>query len=312
MSRFEPGTLRYYLIVLTFCLAWSSAFPVGKIALSVSPPELFLGLRFLPAAVILLSCAATRGELWTLTPAHWAGLLALGLLNQAGYNGLTWIGMHTVSSGLSTVIISTNPIFIALLSVAFLREPLTARRGAGLILGILGVAFVVRNRIAASREDLAGVAIIVLALLSFVAGTVLYKKWSPRLPLTSVVGVQSLSAGITLLCIGLATEDRGAIVLGTPFWLALAFNIFVVSIAAFALWFFLLDRGSATSASSLHFIMPPLGLALGWAILGEPVDAFDLLGTLPIAAGIRLVTRPSPATGASEGPAIAAVGETRG
>jgi drug/metabolite transporter (DMT)-like permease len=293
MRSFEPGTPRYYLLVIVFCLAWSSAFPVGKIALSVCPPELFLALRFLAAAAILLAWAALRGELSTLRRGHWLGLLALGLLNQAGYNGLTWIGMRTVSSGLSTVIISINPILIAGLAVPFLREPMTTRRLAGLALGILGVIFVVRNRIVATKEDVTGIATIVVALLSFVAGTILYKRWSPSLPVTAVVGIQSLSAGAVLLCVGLATEDPAAIALGAPFWLALAYNIFIVSIAAFALWFFLLNRGSATSASSLHFIMPPLGLALGYAILGESIDALDLAGTVPIACGIWLVTHPA-------------------
>jgi drug/metabolite transporter (DMT)-like permease len=293
MGKFESGTLRYYVLVIVFCLAWSSAFPVGKIALSVCPPELFLAMRFLAAAALLLAWAALRGDLASLNRGHWLGLLALGLLNQAGYNGLTWIGMRTVSSGLSTVIISINPILIACLAAPLLREPLTRRRLVGLMLGILGVVFVVRNRIVATKEDVAGIAVIVVALLSFVAGTILYKKWSPDLPLTAVVGVQSLSAGAVLLGVGLATEDPAAIVLGAAFWLALAYNIVVVSIAAFALWFFLLNRGSATSASSLHFIMPPLGLALGHAMLGEPIDALDLIGTIPIAGGIWLVTHPA-------------------
>jgi drug/metabolite transporter (DMT)-like permease len=123
-----------------------------------------------------------------------------------------------------------------------------------------------------------------------------------------VVGVQSLSAGAVLLGAGLATEDPAAIILGARFWLALAYIIVIVSIAAFAVWFFLLNRGSATSASSLHFIMPPLGLALGHVMLGESIDAFDLLGTLPIAVGIWLVTHQSAAPAAREAIFRAAAG----
>jgi drug/metabolite transporter (DMT)-like permease len=291
MSVFEAGTPRYWGLVLVFCLAWSSAFPIGKLALSVCPPELFLSVRFLATAAILLAWAALRGELAALTRRDWAGLLGLGLLNQAGYNGLTWIGMGSVSAGLATVIISINPILVAFLAAPFLREPLTPRRLFGLALGIGGVIFVVRARIAAVNENVAGIAIIGVALLSLVAGTIVFKKWSPNLPLSAIVGIQSLSAGVTVLAVGLATENPAAIQIGPIFWFSLGYIVFVVSIGAFLLWFFLLQHGSATSASSLHFLMPPLGLALSWLILGEPANPLDFIGTVPIAWGIWLVTR---------------------
>ena len=50
-------------------------------------------------------------------------------------------------------------------------------------------------------------------------------------------------------------------------------------------------RGSAGSATALHFLMPPVGLVMGWAVLGEPLGAIDLLAIVPIALGIRLATR---------------------
>jgi len=62
------------------------------------------------------------------------------------------------------------------------------------------------------------------------------------------------------------------------------------SIAALLLWFFLLRRGTASSASSLHFLMPPLGLLMSWAALGEALNPLDLLGVIPVAIGIRLAT----------------------
>ncbi|OYW30844.1 MAG: hypothetical protein B7Z45_11025 [Azorhizobium sp. 12-66-6] len=64
-----------------------------------------------------------------------------------------------------------------------------------------------------------------------------------------------------------------------------------VSIGGYSLWYFILGRSSATDATALHFLMPPLGLFFGWLILGEGVPPLDFLGVLPIAAGIWLVTR---------------------
>lgn len=53
----------YLLLVLMFCLTWSSAFPTAKMAMSVSPPLLFLGMRFAAAGLLLLAWAAIWGEL---------------------------------------------------------------------------------------------------------------------------------------------------------------------------------------------------------------------------------------------------------
>ena len=74
----------------------------------------------------------------------------------------------------------------------------------------------------------------------------------------------------------------------------MAWCVLVMSIGALLLWFWLLRNGSATSASALHFLIPPTGLAISWAVLGEPVSPFDLLGVIPVALGIWLATRPLP------------------
>jgi drug/metabolite transporter (DMT)-like permease len=65
----------------------------------------------------------------------------------------------------------------------------------------------------------------------------------------------------------------------------------LVSIVAYLLWLHLLRTRSATEASALHFLMPPLGLVMSWLSLGEPLHGSDLLGILPVAYGLWLVTR---------------------
>ena len=62
---------------------------------------------------------------------------------------------------------------------------------------------------------------------------------------------------------------------------------------AYLLWFHLLSVSSATAASSYHFMMPPLGMLFGWLLLGEQVGFTDLIGVVPVAIGIYLVTHPA-------------------
>ena len=74
---------------------------------------------------------------------------------------------------------------------------------------------------------------------------------------------------------------------------AFAFLVLGGSILAYWLWFHLLKVCGATAASAYHFLMPPLGMLFAFLVLGEQVEARDLLGIIPVALGIYLVTRPA-------------------
>ena len=73
---------------------------------------------------------------------------------------------------------------------------------------------------------------------------------------------------------------------------ALAFLVLGGSIMAYLLWLHLLKVCGTTAASAYHFLMPPLGMLFAFLVLGEHVELRDLLGIIPVALGIYLVTRP--------------------
>ena len=285
--------LIYSVLVLLFVLAWASGFTAAKLALTTCPPALFGGIRFLATGVALLGYAAWRGDLTRRVP--WLTLSLLGLLNQAGYQGLAWQGMGSVSAGLTTIIASLNPILIAAIAAPLLGERLHWRKVLGLLLGFAGAVFVVRHRVMVGQEDPQGLLLVVGALLSLVMGTVAFKFAAPDASLPVAVGVQTLAAGAFLLALGAIFEDPSRAVIDLRFWLVMAWCVLVMSIGALLLWFWLLRNGSASSASALHFLIPPIGLALTWLVLGESVSAVDMLGFVPVALGSWLATRPAPA-----------------
>ena len=65
------------------------------------------------------------------------------------------------------------------------------------------------------------------------------------------------------------------------------------SVLAYWLWFYMLKTCGATTASAYHFLMPPLAMLFAFLVLGEHVSLRDLLGVIPVALGIYLVTRPA-------------------
>ncbi|MCW0209270.1 MAG: DMT family transporter [Achromobacter sp.] len=277
--------------IAAFCFLWSSAFAAAKIAVRDCPPLTLLTIRFLIAGALMLGLAAASGR-WKLPAGRdLAALALLGVLNNTLYLGLSWSGMTTVSSAFTAVLISTNPLLIGVLAGPVLGERLGWRKLAGLCLGLAGVALVLRSRLSGMQEDLHGTLLVTGGLVALVAGTLLYKRLKPASGLWTSTGIQSLAGAAGLLPFALATESIGdARMTASLFW-SMAYMIVAVSMGGYYLWFMILGRASATSASALHFLMPPLGLLFGWLVLAEPVSWLDLLGIVPIAFGIWLATR---------------------
>ncbi|MFG1373168.1 DMT family transporter [Xanthobacter oligotrophicus] len=281
------------VLIILFCLIWSSAFAVAKIALADSPPLLLLAFRFLIAgSIVLAGCALLlpRTEFSRLTGRDLIALALMGILNNACYLGLSYIGMTHVSSGVTAVLVSANPLLTALAAAPLLGERLTGRKLLGLVLGMAGVALVVRSRIVSGHEDPVGMAYVAGALVTLTAATLLFKRVRTSASLWVGSGIQLLAGGLALLPVALWRENLADVHLTMPLALSFTYLMFAGSLGAFTLWFFILGRTSATRASALHFLMPPLGLMFGWLLLGERVPPFDLVGIIPIALGIRLVT----------------------
>jgi drug/metabolite transporter (DMT)-like permease len=279
-----------------FCLLWSFAFIAGKIGVTSCPPLILLTARFSLAGILILGISALRRDAWSLS---WRDVLVfavLGLANNALYLGLGYTGLKTVSAGLGGLIVSANPVFTAVLAALFLGEALTWRKVAGLLLGIAGVGFIVGHRMSVGTDSLHGVLFTFASLASIVLGTILFKLLAPRGSLWLGNGVQNLAAGLVLLPFAFSFSSLGDIVPSLRLLAAFAFLVLGGSILAYRLWFHLLRVCGATAASAYHFLMPPLGILFAWMVLGEQVEFRDLLGIVPVALGIYLVTRPAAAS----------------
>jgi drug/metabolite transporter (DMT)-like permease len=281
------------LYIALFCLLWSFAFVAGKIGVTSCPPLILLTARFSLAGILILGISALRGEAWLLSWRDAMVFAILGVANNALYLGLGYTGLKTVSAGLGGLIVSANPVFTAVLAALFLGEQLTTRKVAGLLLGIMGVGFIVWHRMSVGTDSLHGILFTLASLASIVLGTILFKVLAPQGSLWIGNGVQNLSAGIVLLPFAMSFSSVGDIVPSMHLLGAFAFLVLGGSILAYRLWFHLLRVCGATAASAYHFLMPPLGMLFAWMVLGEHVEFRDLLGIVPVAVGIYLVTRPA-------------------
>lgn len=288
-SRFNTLPLAIGL----FCLLWSYAFVAGKIGVTHCPPLILLAARFSLAGILILGATLVRGDDWSLSWRDAAIFAVLGVANNALYLGLGYTGLQSVSAGLGGLIVSANPVFTAGLAALLLGEGMTWRKASGLLLGIIGVTLIAWHRLAVGTDSLHGIVFTLASLASLVAGTILFKLLAPKGSLWVGNGVQNLAAGIVLTPVALTFADVHAIDFTPGLIGAFAFLVLGGSILAYWLWFHFLKVCGATAASAYHFLMPPLGMLFAYLVLGEHVEARDLLGIIPVALGIYLVTRPA-------------------
>jgi drug/metabolite transporter (DMT)-like permease len=283
------------LLIALFCLLWSYAFVAGKIGVTYCPPLILLAARFSLAGMLILGTVALRGERWSLSLRDTLVFALIGVANNALYLGLGYTGLQSVSAGLGGLIVSANPVFTAVFAALLLNEQLTWRKVFGLLLGILGVGLIVWHRLSVGTDSLHGILFTFASLASIVAGTILFKLLAPKGSLWIGNGVQNIAAGIVLTPIAFTLFNVSDIVPNIQLLGAFAFLTLGGSVLAYVLWFHLLRVCGATAASAYHFLMPPLGMLFAWIVLGEHVAIRDLLGIVPVALGIYLVTRPAAA-----------------
>ena len=263
---------------------------------AILPPLILLAARFSLAGILILGITALRRERWSLSWRDTLAFALIGVANNALYLGLGYTGLQTVSAGLGGLIVSANPVFTAVFAALLLNEQLTWRKIAGLVLGIVGVGLIVWHRMSVGTDSLHGILFTFASLASIVAGTILFKLLAPKGSLWIGNGIQNIAAGIVLIPFAVTLSSANDIVPNLPLFASFAFLTLGGSVLAYVIWFHLLRVCGATAASAYHFLMPPLAMMFAWMVLGEHVEFRDLLGIVPVAIGIYLVTRPAAAT----------------
>ncbi|MEF8791100.1 MAG: EamA family transporter [Haloarculaceae archaeon] len=287
--------MRRLLAVAPFVLLavlWGFSFPAISVGLRSLPPVLFAAFRYDVAAVLLLAYAAVRTEAWWPTRrSDRLAVVAGGVFLVAG-NGLLFVGQRTVPSGVAAIMQSLVPIATSLWALVLLPEERVTPAGAvGILLGLLGVALIVRP----DPTDLLGSSVgrlLILAQVASVAlGGVLIQRARPTLDRAALSG-WSMGLG------GLLLHATSAAV-GEPFVLpadrlgvaaVLYLGVFATALAFFV-YFSLLERRGALETSLIAYLVPVVATVAGVVLLDESITALTLVGFGVVATGFLVLKR---------------------
>jgi len=238
-------------------------------------------MRSLPTGLVLIIGSPIPPRRWMVR------FFVLSVLYASGLFPLLFIAAYRLPGGVAAVINSLSPIVVVVISVPLLATGIRAIQIVAGIMGAAGVALLVLQSDA--RLDAVGLIAMAGAMIMFSVATVLTKRWGRPEGMTSlgVTGWTFLFAGLTLLPITLIIE-------GLPDHLTarniggLIYLVLISGILAYAIWFWGLQRLSASAVTFLTLLNPVTAALLGWIVLDQRLNAWQLLGAFIILASVVL------------------------
>lgn len=266
---------------------WGASFMFMRIAAPVLGPVLTADARMLIAGAVLAAYGAATGfdAQWR---RHGRQYAIVGVLNSALPFVLFSYAALSLPAGLSAVLNATSPIWGALVAWPLLGERLTARRLAGLALGVAGVFLISRPEPGVQFEALAIGAALGAALLYGIVGAYV-KRFAGDAPARGMAIGTQVIAGVMLapfVALSPPAAAPGMGVIGAVLALGL-----LSGAVAYVLYFRLLADVGPTRALTVTFLIPAFGILWGALFLGEALPASALAGGALVVAGTVFVLR---------------------
>jgi drug/metabolite transporter (DMT)-like permease len=283
-----------------FVLIWSTGFIVAKFGLPYAPPLSFLVLRYALSIVCFLVWSRLARAVWPQGRRQWLHLGVTGVLMHAGYLGGVWVAVKAgMGAGLAALIVGLQPVltalwlsWIGLSGGAAGHSKVTPRQWLGLLLGLGGLLLVVARKFGSGSEVTAlTLGCTVLALLSITTGTLYQKRFMRPTDVRTANTVQLMAA--LLVTLPFALLESEAIVWNASFVGALAWSALALTLGGSSLLYLLIQRGAATSVTSLLYLVPPTTAVMAWALFREAITVTTIVGMALTALGVSLVVRPA-------------------
>jgi len=298
LSSILPGRLLWVFIGLA--LGWGCNWPMMKIALTEMGPLHFRALCLLIGAAGVFAAVFWQGLPWRVPRTHWSWLVLIAMLNFAVWNVCAAYGIRMLSSGRAVILAYTMPVWGVLLGAWILDEPLTARRLAGLALGLGGMGLLVIDEIAMVGRAPLGAILILTAALVWAFGLVVMKRRKVDVPASTLTAWQMLVAGTPILVGALVLEDSSFRVWEFSPAAAWAATYTIVVGFVFCQWAWIKIALVAPVAVSsiLTLAVPVVGVMSSVLIAGEQPAWADVAALLAVVAAIGIVLSPGAALAA--------------
>ena len=267
---------------------WGGSFLFIRVAVSSLGPLLLMELRVGIASLALVLFAAAVGRRPKLR-ARWRQFLLIGTLNAAIPFTLIAAAEIHLTASLAAILNSTTVMFAAVAAAVWSRDPLTARKVVGIVLGVIGVAVLVGwDPVELDGAVLLSVGAMLAASLSYGISAVYVKRTFVGVPPLGMAIGQLMGATVVLFPFAaLSVPGESPPVAATASVLALAL---LSTALAYLFYFRLITNVGPTSTVTVTLLVPVFGLLFGVLFLDEPFGPGTLAGLGIVLGSVVLVT----------------------
>lgn len=291
----HPGPFDWARILLLTVL-WGSAFATIEVALETLSPVLIVTLRMWIGALALLGAAAiVRSPLPRLFPRPdpaWGWLAGVGLVgNTIPFFLIPW-AQQTTTSGMTGIVLTTAPLFVALLAHFFAGERLTARRTLGLLVAFAGVGVLFAPSIVSGAQDARALALGALLAAAFLyAITAILARHNTHRPMIGGAAAVCLIAALATTPFGLWDAAANGVTFTARSGVAIVGLGLGPTALATIVYMYVARSAGPGFLSLTNYIVPLFSVALGAALLDERLEPRAFVALALILAGLFLANR---------------------
>ena len=271
---------------------WGASFLFMRLGTLEFGPLPTAGLRVAIASLALLPVMLSRG-LWPQLRQHWKPVMICGLINSAIPFALFSFALLSISTGLSSILNATVPLFGALVAWLWLGDKPGTSRTVGLVVGFIGVALLASGK-ASFKPDASG-AVTAWGILACLLATISYA--------VAASFTRRYLSGLNSLMVATGSQIGAALGLALPTllmwpvqaptlkaWGALLALGILCTAVAYVLFFRLIEQLGPARAITVTFTIPVFAVFYGVTLLGETVTTWMLFCGVIVLCGTALAT----------------------
>jgi drug/metabolite transporter (DMT)-like permease len=289
MRRGPSGT---WILFIALGFIWGSSYLFIKIGVGTLPPLTLIAGRLTLGALFLLAVVLLARQEPPRSPRMYGHLLVMALINIVVPFVLITYGEQSIDSALASILNATVPLTVIVLAPLFLPdERVTLPKIAGLAVGFAGVILLVApDLLNLGDADMTGELMMIGSSISYGVGNVYSRRnvhgLRPMIPALFQVGF----AALIVIPVAIVVDHPFTDVHPAPEALfAVAWLGILGSGVAYLCYFTVLRAWGATRTSMVAYLLPVVGIALGAAVMGDPVTLNRVAGTALVITGIALV-----------------------
>ncbi len=279
-----------WALLVLLSVIWGGSYLFVGIAVKELSPLTIVMARVMIAALSLLPIHfAFAGRLPQSWPV-WRALIGLSVLNNVIPFLLIVSGQTMIAAGLASVINATTPLFgVGFIAAAGL-EPLVRRKVIGIVTGILGVAVLKGGHLFDTGSQSLGILLCLGAAASYGLGSLWAKSMLKDVaPLSAATGQMLVSSAI-MAVLGFSFGHPAELLSASwAAWGALLGLSLLATSVAYIIFFRVVARAGPANVLLTTMMIPLSAILMGYAFLGERLDAQEILGAVIIIAALAVI-----------------------